>query len=95
MNKFLKELEKKRLDKALALPVDRNLDRIVTLYCNKAYKNKLENEITNNALTIHGTSNHSSIKFFVQIGPVKVRLVIDEVYDEPVIKAGYYEKGNE
>ena len=95
MNKFLKELEEKLLDKALALPVDRNLDRIVTLYCNKAYKNKLENEITNNALTIHGTSNHSIIKFFVQIGPVKVRLVIDEVYDEPVIKAGYYEKGNE
>lgn len=92
MSKFLEKLEEDILDKALKLPPDRNLERLTTLYCNKAYKDKIENEVTNQAIRYVRASNHSDIPATFQIGGVYVRIVVSEIYDEPVIKAGYYDK---
>jgi len=94
MNKFLKELGDKIGEKWLLLPPDRELERIVTLYCNKAYKNKIENELTNQAIVYLRESNHSDIGESFTISGIKVRLIIDEHYYEPKIKAGYYDKGD-
>jgi len=94
MSEFLEELGERIADKALVLPPDRKLDRIVTLYCNKAYKNKIENEFTNQDIRYIKESNHSELGEYFTISGIKTRLVIDEHYDEPIVKAGYYDSGD-
>lgn len=94
MNNFLEEFGNKVANKALELPPDKDLTRMITLYCNAAYKNKIENEITNQNIRYLQESNHSKLGESFIISGFKVRLFIDESYVEPKIKAGYYDKGN-
>ena len=94
MSKFLDELKEKIVDTAMILPYSEGTDRIVTIHCNKAFKNKLENELTNETLYVTGTANHGDFPAKMRICGIWVRLKVQEWNIKPKFKAGYYDTGN-
>lgn len=91
MNIFLDKFKEKIIETVKKLPYT-DVERIVILTCNKAYINKLENEITNVVIRTKKISNHSKLSDTIEYGDVVVKLRINESFTEPEFKAAYYDK---
>ena len=94
MSDFLDLLKEKIIEKAMVLPYSEGTERIVTIKCNKAYKLKLENELTNKVIRCSQTSNHSDLSGIFILCGIYVRLLVDKSYFKPRLRAGYYDKRN-
>lgn len=94
MSDFLDILKEKIIERAMTLPYSEGTERLVTIQCTEAYKNKLENEITNAAIRSVKYSNHSEISAEYQICGIWIRLQVDKAYFKPRLKVSYYDKGS-
>lgn len=92
MSQFLDIVKENVISSVMELPFKDATEKLVTIHCNKAFKNKLENEITNSYIRYRRQSNHSEIPAMFQLCGINVTLDVKAWNIKPKYKAEHYDK---